>query len=135
MADHNLNIYLNDSGEVRFDLFDMIKYLPEEKQNEIAEFLSWELILEHLDRHLKGESVFESWDTSGYRGGAKVREHIEKVQGTRDQRIEDLETKIRSLERSEKHYKTYYDWYFKFYHNDFETFNRIENRIGKPEGK
>lgn len=126
------NLKLDDSGNVSFDLFEMIGGLPEDKLNEIAEFLSWDMIIEHLDKHLRGESAYSSWDTSGNRGGARIREHIEKVQGTKDERIKDLESKVRSFEQDAKHYKKYCDWYFKSYHHDHDSHQSLERRIGKP---
>ena len=130
MSDYNLK--LDDSGNVSFDLFEMIRGLSDDKLNEIAEFISWDKIIESLDNHLRGESTYYSWDTSGNRGGARVREHIEKVQGTKDERIKDLESKVRAFERKAEHYKKYYDWYFKSYHHDYDSHQSLEHRIGKP---
>lgn len=57
-----------------------------------------------------------SYESNGYRDGARLREEILKFQRLEPEFKADLEGRIRSLEHDVEHYQKYYDWYFKLYH-------------------
>lgn len=127
MSNHKI-----EDGYLKIDFQAIIADLDDELLDVIAQYISWERILEQLDHHLRGHSDWSSYG-GGFSGGQFIREHIEKLQGTKDQRIKDLEDRIGYLERQEEYLNTYRDWYFRSYHGDYDNHLRLEKLIGSPK--
>lgn len=132
----------NDTIKIDLDWF--IGQLTEEGKQRILELYTFEEIMRQIEKQLKHETDLDSWDTSGWRDGSKLREAIIKIQGLEPEFKKDLESKIRCLEFSVANYKKYYDWYFKIYHygREFERgvgidqgrlIEYVESRVGKPD--
>lgn len=111
-----MSSYKVENGDIKIDLSELVSNLTDEEVDAVADVIGWEHILERFDRHITGQSDF--WTIGGAeRGGYNIREHIEKVQGTKDERVKDLEAKIKHLEHEVNNYKQYYDWYWRWYHS------------------
>lgn len=113
MANVELKVEATEASVLEF-----IDQLPEDLRQRALELFVFEDIVRAADRQLKRDTDLWAFDTSGYRDGARLREAILKFQGLEPEFKADLESRIRSLEHDVNHYKKYYDWYFKVYHND-----------------
>lgn len=116
------------SGEFKFNILDFIDCLDEEGKNKVLEYFVFSQVIDSIERQLKHKTDCDSWDTSGWRDGQKLREHILKIQGLEPEFKKDMESRIRSLERESANYKKYYDWYFKLHHHGFDC---LECRQGE----
>jgi hypothetical protein len=113
---------------------EMLREMPEEARRFALEDFVFTEIVEAVERQLKHDSEqgLYSWDTKGYRDGAKMREAILKFQGLEPEFKADLESRIRSLEHDVEHYKLYYDWHFKVWHDD-DLRDLVGRKVGWPK--
>lgn len=113
--DEMKSLRVKASPQAILELFDE---LDEEVKDEILSKFAASQIIERLEQHLKGETDYWGFSTSGYRWGSQIREAIAKIQGIEPEWKKDYESRIRSLEHKVGHFEKYYKWYFRAYHSD-----------------
>lgn len=111
------------------EVLNLFSQLSQEMKDRILGQYVFEDILMEAEKQLQGKTEFWAWDTSGWRFGAELRNHIAKMNGIEEELRKDFEDKIRSLESDVVHYKKYYNWHFKVYHDE-RSFNVIKDTIG-----
>jgi hypothetical protein len=125
-------------GKISVNLSEVFMALSDDDKKFLLESFVFEEVIPYIERQLRHETSCDSWNTTGYRDGGKLREAILKTQGIVPEFEKDLKSRIRSLEGDVENYKKYYDWYWKLYHlkspySGEETINDyVETKIGKP---
>lgn len=120
------------------DVLELFESLDTYTKQSILNQFTFDELIGSVEEHLKGESEYWSWDTSGYTFGERLRKAIANIQGTEPELIKDYERKIRMLESDVKKYKQYYDWYFRIYLFDRpgagdSLIQHVEKLVGKPK--
>lgn len=129
---------VSSEGTLSIDIIDFLNQLPDEQINRILEFFTFDQIIPAIEKQLKHGTELYSITYDG-KDGHKIREAIIKIQGLEPEFKKDLELQIDTLERENKNYKKYYDWYWKLYHfsgsgrSDYSLYNNVISMIGKPE--
>ena len=119
-----LSVYTDEDS-----IIELLNSLPSDTKRTILDHYTWDEVIKSIERHLKGESSFQGWDSNGHRVGGRIRDEILKTQGIEPEYKKDLESRIQSLEHDVEHYKKYYDWQFKVYHDE-ELYDIVRRRIG-----
>lgn len=126
----NLSVTKEEAIELFYQLDD------ETKDAVLNEFTCTQVV-DAVTKHLKGESDYSSWNTSGWRWGSELRQAIADIQGVGQELKQDYESKLRSVARDRDNFKHYYEWYWKIYHYDKnygdETLEYVERLVGKPK--
>lgn len=122
-----LKLQINTDAESMIELYNE---LPQGVKYRILESLVFTDILEVAERQLQGTTDLYSWDTTGWRHGANLRDCIAKITGIEEEFRKDKESIIKSLEHNVEHYKKYYDWYYKLYRYSDEAYEFIQRTVG-----
>ncbi len=112
-----INVKVDEQSIMEF--FDS---LPRKVKLKFLDRIMWEDVITIAEEQLRGNTDFWSYDSTGWRNGSRLRDHIAKMTGI-------MECKLREVTRQRDQYKEYWDW--KIYHYDNDVIKQsIRHTIG-----
>lgn len=126
-----------EKGMLSIDLYQAIGCLSDEEKQKFLEWFVFDEVIKAIELQLKRGTENYWWSTDGECDGSRLRKAILKINGIEPEFKVDLEKRIQALEREVKHYKKYYDFYFKIYHcrqdDGFSLMAQVNRMIGDVE--